>query len=239
MRNLEHKKILIVGAGRGIGKATALACAEAGADLLLCSRKASELRAVAEECHRRGGRACYKLCDVTNFHQIEEIARAMPQEGFYPDALVYCAGVGWFGPTETFEIDLWEKTLAVNLTGAFLWARALLPLFLERSSGHLLFVGSIAVRVSFPQSAAYVASKTGLAGFVQSLSAEYRKRGIRTTLVIPGATNTPFWDQIPNPPDRLRMLKPEEVAGAILYALTQPPSVSVEEVVILPQEGIL
>lgn len=239
MRDLEHKKILIVGAGRGIGKATALACAEAGADLLLCSRNGSELKAVAEECHRRGGRAYYRLCDVTNLHQVEETARSLPQEGFYPDALVYCAGAGWFGPTETFREDLWEKTLAVNLTGAFFWTKALLPFFLERGSGHLLFVGSIAIRASFPQAAAYVASKAGLAGFAQSLSAEYRKQGIRTTLVIPGATNTSFWDQISNPPDRLRMLKPEEVAGAILYALTQPPGVSVDEVIILPQEGIL
>jgi NAD(P)-dependent dehydrogenase (short-subunit alcohol dehydrogenase family) len=133
---------------------------------------------------------------------------------------------------ETTEEDLLEQ-LDINLIAPFNVARAFLPAMRQAGRGHLVTIGSIADHAAFPENAAYAASKFGLRGLHETLVAEYRGTGIRLTLVSPGPTDTSIWD--PFDPDRragftprAKMLKPADVAGAVVWAVTQPANVAVE-----------
>jgi NAD(P)-dependent dehydrogenase (short-subunit alcohol dehydrogenase family) len=133
----------------------------------------------------------------------------------------------------------WERQLRVNLTGTFLACRAVLPTMLAQGRGDIVNVLSIASRVAFPGAAAYCASKWGALGFTRVLAEEVRRQGVRVTALCPGSVDTPFWDAIPSPPDRSRMLAPEAVAESVLWIVGRPPTMSMDELVLMPRDGIL
>ncbi|HUE95696.1 MAG TPA: SDR family oxidoreductase, partial [Longimicrobiaceae bacterium] len=151
--------------------------------------------------------------------------------------IVNSAGAFTLAPfTETDPHDF-DAQLGANLRGPFLVTRAFLPAMLERGSGHIVNIGSIAGRLAMPGNAAYSASKFGLRGLHEVLAAELRGTGVRATLIEPAATDTPLWDAV-NPdarddlPSRSQMLGPDDVARAILFALEQPGSVEVSHLAV-------
>ncbi|HEY0970980.1 MAG TPA: SDR family NAD(P)-dependent oxidoreductase, partial [Gemmatimonadales bacterium] len=187
-----------------------------------------------------GARAWPLPCDVADAEAVERAAAALSER--WPDgadALVSNAGVFTLAPVhETSPADF-RRALDVNLVAPFLFVRALLPAMLERGSGHVVTIGSVADRNPFPGNGAYAASKYGARALHEVLRAELRGTGVRATLVSPGPTDTSLWD--PHDPDsrpgftpRAAMLPAEAVADAVAYALTQPQRVNVDEMRISP-----
>jgi NAD(P)-dependent dehydrogenase (short-subunit alcohol dehydrogenase family) len=127
----------------------------------------------------------------------------------------------------------------VNLRAAYLLARAAVPAMRARGRGHLVFIVSIAGVRAFPGAAAYCASKFGLLGLARVLAEEVRRDGVKVTAVLPGSTDTPFWERAGADLPRGKMLRPEAVAEAILFAVAAPPSVHHDEITVMPPEGVL
>jgi NADP-dependent 3-hydroxy acid dehydrogenase YdfG len=149
------------------------------------------------------------------------------------------AGIFFITPlVETTPADF-TATLATNLTGPYLVARALVPRMVERGSGHLVTIGSISDYIGFPGSTAYAASKFGLRGMHEVIRAETAKSGVRTTLVSPGPVDTDIWDEVkpdekPGFTKRKDMMRAEDVAEAVLFAVTRPARVAITEIRLLP-----
>ncbi|HYL20339.1 MAG TPA: SDR family oxidoreductase [Gemmatimonadales bacterium] len=227
---LGGKLVVVSGASRGIGLAVAGALHGAGAHVVRLARSLIDTSA---------DRRTDLRCDVADPDAVARaVARVLGELGV-PDILVNNAGLFFIKPAEEIEPEEFQRTLTVNLTGAFLLARALLPQMVRRGSGHLVTIGSVSDHVAYSGSAAYAASKYGLRGLHEVLRVELSRTGVRTTLVSPGPVNTDIWDPIdpdskPGFTKRSAMLCAEDVAAATLYAVTQPPRVDVTEIRLMP-----
>jgi NAD(P)-dependent dehydrogenase (short-subunit alcohol dehydrogenase family) len=133
----------------------------------------------------------------------------------------------------------WDQMMAVNLRGAFLCCRAVLPAMTAQRRGTIINIGSVVTSRTLSGSAAYTAAKYGLLGFSRVLAEEMRTHGVRVGVLSAGATDTPLWDAVPQPPDRALMLKPEEIAEAALFMASLAPGAALEEMTLLPQAGVL
>ena len=223
---------MVTGASRGIGAATARALAVAGARVVLVSRSTMELTALAESLPQ--GAAV--LSDDLTQPAAAAIIAAGAREilGADPDILVHAAGTFPLASLEdSTDADL-ETALDLNAAAPLRLTKAFLGTMRARGSGHVVMIGSIADRYVFPSNAVYAASKHALRAATEALRAELRGSGVRTTLVSPAATDTPIWD--PHDPDaaahlpnRDQMLRPEDVADAVLWAVTRPAHVDVDE----------
>jgi len=215
---------LVTGASRGIGAAAASALAAAGARVVRVARTLPG--------GRHGG--FHDLaCDLTHPGQVDRLAATIAAEHGTPEVVVSNAGGFLLRRLEDTTADDFDRQVAVNLRSAFLVARAFLPAMRAAGRGVYISVGSVADHVGFPENAAYAAGKYGVRGLHETLAAEFRGSGVRLTLVSPGPTDTSIWD--PFDPDRRAgfpprsaMLRPEDVADAILFAATRPAGVHVD-----------
>jgi NAD(P)-dependent dehydrogenase (short-subunit alcohol dehydrogenase family) len=227
-RRFAGRNAVVVGASRGIGLATARALAAEGGRVAMVARGAEELRARASEI---GAHAL--PADAASEDGVRRLTDDLVELlGGPPDLLVHCAGSFALAPVAETEAAVFDEILAANLRSPFLLLRAFLPRMLERGSGQVVLLGSIAGRTAFPGNGAYSASKFGLRGLHAVLQEELRGSGVRVTLVEPAATDTPLWDPYdpdadPELPGRAAMLSPEAVARAILFAADQPSEVEI------------
>ena len=236
---LTGRVALITGGGRGIGRAVAETFARAGAAVVLAARSASELEATAHQILAAGGRASAVPADVSDEAAVAAlVARALDDHGRI-DVLVTAAGAASFGLAAESKMAEWDRMLAVNLRASMLCCRAVLPAMMARKSGTIINVGSVVTSRTLPGSAAYTATKYGLLGFSRVLAEEMRPHGVRVGVISAGATDTPLWDDIPNAPDRSRMVRADQVAGAALLMATLDPNATLEEITLLPAGGIL
>ncbi len=236
---LAGQVVVVTGAGRGIGRAVAQAFAREGAVVALCARSAHELTAVQREIEAAGGRAVVRPTDVSDEAAVAALVSETLRTSGRIDCLVTAAGVAAFGPVVEAKTSEWDETVAVNLRGVFLCCRAVLPAMMAARRGTIINIGSIVTSRTLPGSAAYTASKYGLLGLSRVLAEEMRPHGVRVGVLSAGATDTPLWDAVPNPPSRARMVRPEQVARAALLMATLEPGATLEEVTLLPQDGIL
>lgn len=219
---------LVTGASRGIGFAVARALAAEGAWVGMVARSEDDLARAAEDV---GGHAI--KADISSRAGVDALIADLGRElNDVPDLLVNCAGSFALAPlAETDQTDFSEM-LATNLAGPFLLLRAMLPSMLERDSGHVINIGSFAGRRAMPGNGAYSASKFGLRGMHEVLAEEVRGTRVRATLIEPEATDTPLWDPL-NPdsrtdlPPRSAMLRPADVARAVVFAASEPQSVEI------------
>jgi 3-oxoacyl-[acyl-carrier protein] reductase len=231
--------VVITGASRGIGRATALSLARGGYRLALAARSQEALHAVAAEARALGAEALALPTDVTDEAAVEALFDATAEWYNGLDALVNAAGYGRFDPIERADSQTWHATLAVNLTGTYYCCKHAVQLMLSRGAGQIINILSIAARHPFPNATAYCASKYGAYGLTLSLAAEVRRRGIRVTALLPGSVDTPFWDTAGGGPDRALMLQQDHVAETIRFLLDQPAEMAMDEVVVMPPGGIL
>lgn len=219
---------LVTGASRGIGRATAVALAERGARVWALARGADALDELARDTGATPIVA--DLADDTAvWTALDEAAEAA---GGVPHVVVNAAGVFGVQPCASESVKTFDRHLAINLRAPFLVIRSVLPGMLERGSGLIVNVGSVAGRRAFPGNAAYSASKYGLRGLHDVLLEELRGTGVRASLIEPAATNTSLWDAIdpdadPDLPDRADMLTPEQVADAVVFVVTRPDGVAI------------
>ena len=229
---LDGRSALVTGGSRGIGYACAEALAGAGARLFLLARSEAELRRAA---HRVGTLATPIACDVSRRDDLARALRTVRDAlGGAPDIVVNNAARFAPMPVATMPLDEFETTLNVNLVPYFAIVRAFIDDMLERGSGHIVSIGSIADRHAFADNAAYSASKFGARGLHEVLRRELRGTGVRVTLVSPGPTDTPIWDPV-DPGRRVghtprsQMLDAGSVADAVLFAVTRPSQANIDE----------
>ncbi|MCD8485192.1 SDR family oxidoreductase [Geitlerinema calcuttense] len=236
-----HKRALITGASSGIGKATALAFAEAGIHLALVSRSASKLEAVVAQAQALGVEAKAYPLDLAEVGQVKDRIAAIATEFGPIDILVNNAGIGYTGMLMETSLADWQSVLDINLTSVFQCIQGVIPSMRDRASGTIINVASIAAQNAFPNWGAYSVSKAGLLMLSKILATEERSHGIRTICISPGSVNTPIWDTDTVQADfnRNAMLTPEVVAQTILHAAQLPASAVVEELTLLSNAGVL
>jgi NAD(P)-dependent dehydrogenase (short-subunit alcohol dehydrogenase family) len=229
------KQYVITGASRGIGRAIAEKLAGDGCALLLHGR---DREALAETCRlveAKSGTAiplAYDLRDPADIQKMVEEIGGAPL-----DALINNAGIALVKPLESITLEEWQATLAVNVTAPFLLTQNLLPLLSAGST--IVNVLSIAAKTGFPNWSGYCMSKFALEGFSQAVREELRPRGIRVLNVYPAATATGIWNGVEGDWPRDKMLKPEEIAEAVAYALSRPADVAVENIHLQNVSGAL
>jgi len=227
----EAPVLLITGASSGIGAATARRAVEAGWRVALGARSGEALRELAE---RLGGdeRAVSRRCDVASFEDQEALVAASLERFGRLDAVFANAGVGAARGFLRESVEHWRTMVETNVLGVALTIRAALPHLRDAGAGHFVLTGSVAGRRALPGSL-YSATKfavTALAeGLRQEIRNEHPEADIRVTLVEPGMVDTPFFDRRPKD-----ALHDDDVARAVLYALSQPPHVDVNEVLLRP-----
>jgi NAD(P)-dependent dehydrogenase (short-subunit alcohol dehydrogenase family) len=183
--------VLITGTSRGIGRATAIACAARGVELGLLGRPSAERRETADLCLKAGAPRVLELsADANSSEQLQRAAREFLDAHGPPDALIHNAGIAGRTSVEDTTLASWTEHLQVNLTAPFVLTRALLPAMRERSSGRIVFVGSISSSLGTANLSAYCATKWGIVGFMKSLAAELSDSGLMTCAVLPGSTDT-------------------------------------------------
>jgi 3-oxoacyl-[acyl-carrier protein] reductase len=236
---LSGKVALVTGAGRGIGRAIALAFAAEGAAVALAARSRADLAGVAGEIRERGGRALAVPTDVTQDGAVEALVEQTLSDLGRLDVLVTSAGTASFGTVADSKPGDWDAMLTLNLRSVMVCCRAVLPAMLRQRSGTILNVGSIASKRALPGSAVYTATKTAIDAFSRVLAEELRPHGVRVGVLVAGAVDTPLWDTLGGSPPREKMLRPQDVARAALLMAALPPHASLEELTLLPAGGIL
>ncbi|HEY6826807.1 MAG TPA: SDR family oxidoreductase [Gemmatimonadaceae bacterium] len=226
-----RRTAVVTGASRGIGLAVARALASEFT-VIMIARNADALRAAARDI---GDSVCPVTCDLADAASTTAaVERIRTIAGDAPDVLVNNAGLFKLSKVESTSPEEFSASLEINLSAPFRLIRAFLADMRTRGSGHIVSIGSIADRMAFPENGGYSAAKFGLRGLHAVLRAELRGSGVRSTLVSPGPVDTSLWDDVK--PDerqgftpRSAMLRPEDVAAAVLFAVSQPASVNVDE----------
>ena len=239
MRRLREKVAITTGASTGMGRAIAVAMAAEGASLGLVARSADRLEEAASVARANGGDVMTFPGDVADKDFVKRVVQMMMDHFGRIDILVNNAG------TNTFHRNLadipvadWQRVLDTNLTGAFLLTRYVLPHMRKAGKGQIINISSGAgVQPSAPAGVAYSASKHALHSLTGSINLEEWCHGIRACVIAPGETDTPNLDlrpRLPTKEDLAKMLRPEDIANAVVYVASQPQHVSVELLVINP-----
>jgi NADP-dependent 3-hydroxy acid dehydrogenase YdfG len=230
--SLSGKTAVVTGASRGIGAGIATALGADGVRVVLVARTESKLKEQAQRIKGSIGIPC----DVTDPKSVEAAAKRIVGElGGGPDILVNNAGIFSVAVAEETTAQAFLNIVNTNLVGPFLFVRAFLGEMKKRGAGHIVNIGSIADRTVFSGNAAYSAAKFGLRAVHEVLRAELKGTGVHTSLISPAATNTEIWsnvtvtDPVTKPHSKRPMLEPEDVVQAVLFALTRPERVNVDE----------
>jgi len=241
---LDGQVVAITGASSGIGEATALALAAEGASVALAARRADRIEALAGKITGDGGKALAIETDVTDESQARAFVEGAKEGLGGLDGLVNNAGVMLLGPVAGAETDDWRRMIEVNLLGLLYCTHAALPIMGAQGSGHIVNLSSVAGRMAAAGSAVYNMTKWGVGGFSEGLRQEVLHAGVRVTIVEPGFVDTELQghneleivkDGIKKMEEQIGdLLQAEDIAAAIVYALTQPQHVSVNEVLVRP-----
>lgn len=239
---LDGRVVAITGASSGIGEATALALAAAGAKVALGARRAELLEQTVARIEADGGEAVAIPTDVADEAQANAFVRGAAEHFGRLDALVNNAGVMQLGPIEGAPTDEWRRMVGVNVFGVLYCTHAALPIMRAAGGGHIVNVSSVGGKVVGNWSGVYSLTKFGLGAFTEALRKESIEAGIRVTLVVPGSTATELRShtreeilaETVKAFGGVTPLDPADIAGAIVAALAQPPNVSVSEIVVRP-----
>ena len=249
MISIRDKVIIVTGASRGIGKATALLLAEKGAKVVIAARNKTDLEKTAQEIKNKSknGECLAVVTDVTKEENIKNLVQSAFKKFGRIDILVNNAGIGINKPVVDFATEDWNQTIDTNLKAPFLASREVLPIMIKQKGGQIINISSGAGKNPIANYAAYCASKFGLIGFSESLALEVRNYNIKVSVLLPGTTATYFSShsakggyasgvkkrEYVNQRPKNALL-PEEVAEAVLTLATQEPYAWTSEINLRP-----
>jgi NADP-dependent 3-hydroxy acid dehydrogenase YdfG len=241
MSGIDGKVVAITGAGSGIGEATALLLAERGARLVLGGRRSERLADVVERIEKAGGEAVQTRTDVTRRDDLRALVAVAAERFGRLDVLVGNAGSGKISPLDDLRVDEWDELVDVNVKGVLHGIGAALPVFRAQGSGHFITIASTAAFRIVPAMAVYAGTKFAVRAICEGLRQEAGD-ALRVTTVSPGPVGTEFAEASTNPQLREQItemrdriaIPPEAIAHAIAFAIEQPASVDVNEIVVRP-----
>lgn len=230
MTVLTDKIAVVTGAGSGIGEAIATLLHEEGAKVVLAGRNKDKLQNVANQLAQDSVKVV--PTDVTKKEEVDELIKMAQQTFGGLDIVINSAGQMLSSKITDYQVDEWDSMIDVNIKGTLYTAKAALPTMLEQSSGHLINIASISGFEVTKSSTIYSATKAAVHTITQGLEKELAKTGVKVTSISPGMVDTAITATY-NPTDR-KKLEPQDIAEAVLYALTQPKHVNVNEITVLP-----
>lgn len=230
MTVLTDKIAVVTGAGSGIGEAIATLLHEEGAKVVLAGRNKDKLQNVANQLAQDSVKVV--PTDVTNKEEVDELMKIAQQTFGGLDIVINSAGQMLSSKITDYQVDDWDSMIDVNIKGTLYTAQAALPTMLEQSSGHLINIASISGFEVTKSSTIYSATKAAVHTITQGLEKELAKTGVKVTSISPGMVDTAITAAY-NPSDR-KKLDPQDIAEAVLYALTQPKHVNVNEITVRP-----
>jgi len=228
---------IITGAASGIGAATALALARLGGRMILACMTTDGVEPLVESIAKAGGSAIPATCDVRDPNQVKVLADLCVKSFKRIDFLVASAGITAPGQAVSGDVARWRDVIETNLLGLAYSVRFVLPQMYAQGSGHIVLVASQSGRHAYQGEAIYIASKWAVVGFGHAVRMEVQSAGIKVTLIEPGLVDTPLTRQNPKIAPLLEAFTPlgaSDVASAIVYALRQPPHVTVNELALRP-----
>ena len=235
------KVVLITGASSGIGEATARLLAKTGATVLLGARRIDRLEKIATELRSGGATVEYRALDVTDLEDARAFAAFACKRFGRIDVLINNAGVMPLSRLEELKTDEWQRMLDVNVGGVLHGIAAVLPTMRKQGGGHIVNLSSIGGHAVHPTAAVYSATKFAVIAVSEGLRLEMAEQNIRVTVISPGVTDSELADSISDEHARGAMqefrkgaIPAEAIARAVVYALEQPPEVSVSEVIVRP-----
>lgn len=247
---LEGTVAIVTGASSGIGEATVYSLAEAGVKVVAAARRTDRLEGVIANVKAKGGEAIAVTCDVTDEAQVKAmIATTIDTYGGL-HILVNNAGIMLFNPLKEAEISEWQTMFDVNVIGLMTATHHALPHLMQNETSHIINVSSVAGRrVGAGYMSVYCATKFAVNAFSEGLRKEYAEDNVRVTMIEPGAVLTELQQHIPNQAikqgimeriegDSFRVLHSEDIAASIMYALTAPPHVNINELLIMPTDQV-
>jgi len=242
---LEGRVALVTGASSGIGDATARTLASAGADVAIAARRHDRLDVLARELEKTGTKVLVLAADLLVEEENRRVVAETEAHFGRLDILVNNAGVMLLSPVDDSNPADWRRMFELNMLAPMVSSQAALDGMRARGGGHIISIASIAGRVANPNASGYAASKFGIVAFSESLRREVYKDNIRVTVIEPGVVATELRDHIPHADTKqaldnwaasMRQLQPEDVANAVLYCVTQPAHVNVNEILMRPTD---
>ena len=242
---LQGKVALVTGASSGIGDATVRALADAGADVAFTARRIERLDVLAADLEKSGARAFAIAADLLREDENRRVVADTEAHFGRLDILVNNAGVMLLAPVDGSDPQDWRHMLELNVLGPMVSSQAALAGMRVRGGGHIVNIASTAGRIANASASGYAASKFALVAFSESLRREVFKDRIRVTVIEPGVVATELREHIPHGATKqaldswaasMRQLQPEDVANAVLYAVTQPDHVNVNEILMRPTD---
>jgi NADP-dependent 3-hydroxy acid dehydrogenase YdfG len=242
---LKDRVALVTGASSGIGEATALALAEAGAKVAIVARREDRLQALAARLRELGTEPLVLVADLLNEHEAQRIVADTEAHFGRLDILINNAGVMYLEPVAEADLRRWRSMLELNVLSLIASTQAVLAGMRARHDGHIVNVASVAGRVANPMAAAYAATKFGVVGFSEALRREIYKDNIRVSVIEPGMVETELRDHIGHSASRqsldarakeMRQLQAVDIAETILFCVTRPSHVCINEVLLRPTD---
>ena len=243
--SLSDKVALITGASSGIGEATAVALARAGAAVAIGARRTDRLESLAQRLRNDGARVLTLELDVTDEGACRGAVDRTQSELGGLDVLVNNAGLMLLGPIVDADTEDWRRMISTNVLGLMYMTHAAVPVMVEQGSGEIVNISSVAGRQARSGAGVYNASKWAVNAFSESLRQEVTERGVRVSLVEPGAVTTELTDHITHAKSKkgaeemygsMRALQAEDIARAIMYVVTQPAHVAINEILVRPTD---
>ena len=246
MFSLKNQIILITGASSGIGAACAKVCAEAGAKLILASRRREKLEELAHQLQQDYQTSSYLISlDVRDLKAVETVFSSLPQEWSAIDILINNAGLSrGLEKLHQGEIQDWEEMIDTNIKGLLYCSRVIIPGMVERNRGHIVNIGSIAGHQTYPGGAVYCASKSAVRAISEGMKIDLLGTPIRVSCIDPGLVETEFSivrfhgdrDRADKVYQGLTPLVAEDIADVILFCITRPPHVNISEMLLVPTD---
>ncbi|MCB0725457.1 MAG: SDR family oxidoreductase [Ignavibacteriae bacterium] len=233
----QNKIVWITGTTAGIGKALAVEFANAGHTVICSARRKGKLIQEVKAIEKSGGTAIAMHCDVSKEADVSRTVKNIIKKYGRIDALINNAGVTEFKLFTESTVKDFDNIIGVNLRGAFLCMKAVLPGMIKKKDGQIINILSVAAITTFEYSSIYAASKAGLKAMSEGIRKEIRKYNIKVTNIMPGATISPMWDKDFAERNKKRMMKAEDIARLTLDAFNQPKSLVTEDIVVRPIKG--